>query len=292
MLEAAGKKRQLKLFTGNSNPELAKEISAALECDIGRATVSRFEDGEVNVVVHDNVRGQDVYIIQSTCTPVNENLMELMLMVSTMRRASARRITAVIPYYGSRAFFGPRVPVDNLDGGTVGVDYFGKRDDLVNPVIVSPDAGGVYRAKKFREHLDKHYGVKAGLAMIIKQRHKPGEIERMDLGASVTGSDVIIVDDMIDTAGTLCKAANELQKYGASARVCVCVARHLLRARVLAHCAVRAGGSRRDQHHPTLQVVPANSKIHSLSVGQLLASTIQRIHDRKSVSSLFSRTEE
>jgi ribose-phosphate pyrophosphokinase len=239
-------KRKIKLFTGNSNPDLAREISSALECEIGNATVSRFEDGEVNVVVHDNVRGQDVYIMQSTCTPVNENLMELMLMVSTMRRASARRITAVIPYYGYarqdrkmtarvpisaadvarlleamgvdrviavdlhcgqiQGFFGPRVPVDNLDGGTVGVDYFGARKDLVNPVIVSPDAGGVYRAKKFREHLDKKYNIKAGLAMIIKQRHKPGEIERMDLVGSVTDSDVIIVDDMIDTGrrGTCC----------------------------------------------------------------------------------------
>lgn len=326
------KKRQLKLFTGNSNPELAKEISTALECEIGRATVSRFEDGEVNVVVHDNVRGQDVYIIQSTCTPVNENLMELMLMVSTMRRASARRITAVIPYYGYarqdrkmtarvpisaadvarlleamgvdrviavdlhcgqiQGFFGPRVPVDNLDGGTVGVDYFGQRGDLVNPVVVSPDAGGVYRAKKFREHLDKQYGVKAGLAMIIKQRHKPGEIERMDLVGSVNGSDVIIVDDMIDTAGTLCKAANELQKYGAkrvfafashgifSEPASTRIAQSVLEEVVVTNTI------------PLSKSCAENKKIHALSVGQLLANAIRRIHDRKSVSSLFSKTEE
>ena len=200
--------------------------------------------------VQENVRGKDVYLIQPTCPPVNENLVELFLMVSTMRRASARRITAVIPYYGYarqdrkmtsrvpisaadvarlleamgvdrvvavdlhcgqiQGFFGPRVPVDNLDGGTVGVHYFGQKD-LENPVIVSPDAGGVYRAKKFREGLKKHYKVDAGLAMIIKQRRKAGEIESMDLVGSVDGSDVVIVDDMIDTAGTLCKAAN---RYG------------------------------------------------------------------------------
>ena len=207
------------------------------------------------------MRGKDVYLIQPTCPPVNENLVELFLMVSTMRRASARRITAVIPYYGYarqdrkmtsrvpisaadvarlleamgvdrvvavdlhcgqiQGFFGPRVPVDNLDGGTVGVHYFGQKD-LENPVIVSPDAGGVYRAKKFREGLKKHYKVDAGLAMIIKQRRKAGEIESMDLVGSVDGSDVVIVDDMIDTAGTLCKAANrygkrEEEKRGAGA---------------------------------------------------------------------------
>lgn len=327
----SAKRRKIKLFTGNSNPELAQEIAKELNCEMGKATVSRFEDGEVNVVVHDNVRGQDVYIIQSTCTPVNENLMELMLMVSTMRRASARRITAVIPYYGYarqdrkmtarvpisaadvarlleamgvdrviavdlhcgqiQGFFGPRVPVDNLDGGMVGVKYFGERTDMVNPVVVSPDAGGVYRAKQFREHLEKGYGVTAGLAMIIKQRHKPGEIERMDLVGSVEGSDVIIVDDMIDTAGTLCKAANELQKYGAR--------------RVFAfasHGILTEPASKRIAESVLEEVVVTNTiplpkscvdnkKIHSESVAGLLANAIRRIHEKKSVSELFSENE-
>ena len=322
------KRRKLKLFTGNSNPLLAQEIAKELNCEIGKATVSRFEDGEVNVIVNENVRGQDVYIIQSTCPPVNENLMELMLMVSTMRRASARRITAVIPYYGYarqdrkmtarvpisaadvarlleamgvdrviavdlhcgqiQGFFGPRVPVDNLDGGMVGVHYFGGKKEMVNPVVVAPDSGGVYRAKKFREHLDKRHGVKAGLAMIIKQRHKPGEIERMDLVGSVNGSDVVIVDDMIDTAGTLCKAANELQKHGA------------LRVFAFAsHGIFSEPASQRIADSVLEEVVVTNTiplpkscidnkKIHSESVASLLANAIKRIHEKKSVSELFS----
>jgi len=322
------KPKRLKLFTGNSNPKLAQEIADELGCAMGRATVSHFEDGEVNIVVHDNVRGHDVYIVQSTCTPVNENLMELMLMVSTMRRASARRITAVIPYYGYarqdrkmtarvpisaadvarlleamgvdrviavdlhcgqiQGFFGPRVPVDNMDGGMVGVKFFGEQMTLHNPTIVSPDAGGVYRAKKFRETLDRNYGIKAGLAMIIKQRHKPGEIERMDLVGSVEDSDVVIVDDMIDTAGTLCKAANELHKYGAR--------------RVFAfasHGIFSEPASQRIAESVLEQVVvtntiplspacQANKKIHAESVASLLASAILRIHTKQSVSSLFN----
>ena len=174
----------IKLFTGNSNKPLARDIANQLGMNLGKISVSRFADGEVNVVVNENVRGKDVYLIQPTSPPVNETLMELLLMISTMRRASAKKITAVIPYYGYarqdrkmqarvpisaadvarlleamgvdrvvavdlhcgqiQGFFGPRVPVDNLDGGTVGVSYFGDMD-LVSPVIVSPDAGGVYR---------------------------------------------------------------------------------------------------------------------------------------------------
>ena len=174
----------LAIFSGNANPELASEIAVLLGTPLGNITVSRFADGEVNVQVHDNVRGKDVYLIQSTCPPVNEHLVELLLMVSTMRRASAERITCVIPYYGYarqdrkmtarvpisaadvarlleamgvdrviavdlhcgqiQGFFGPRVPVDNLDAATVGYNYFANKG-LVNPVVVSPDAGGVYR---------------------------------------------------------------------------------------------------------------------------------------------------
>ena len=188
-----------------SHMSLTPINSYPLPCDIGmslgKITVDRFADGEVNVVINENVRGKDVYIIQPTSPPVNETLMELLLMISTMRRASARKITAVIPYYGYarqdrkmaarvpisaadvarlleamgvdrvvavdlhcgqiQGFFGPRVPVDNLDGGTVGVSYFGDMD-LINPVIVSPDAGGVYRAKQFREALSKKHEVNGG----------------------------------------------------------------------------------------------------------------------------------
>jgi len=162
---------------------------------------------------------------------------------------------------------------------------------MVNPVVVSPDAGGVYRAKKFREHLDKRHGVKAGLAMIIKQRHKPGEIERMDLVGSVDGSDVVIVDDMIDTAGTLCKAANELQRYGAR--------------RVFAfasHGIFSEPASKRIAESVLEEVVVTNTiplpkscvgnkKIRAESVAPLLANAIKRIHEKKSVSELFSDQE-
>jgi ribose-phosphate pyrophosphokinase len=221
----------MKIFTGNANPRLAEDIANHLGRSLGKINVSHFADGEVNVVVNENVRGKDVYIIQPTSPPVNEQLMELLLMISTMRRASARKITAIIPYYGYarqdrkmqarvpisaadvarlleamgvdrvvavdlhcgqiQGFFGPRVPVDNLDGGTVGVSYFGDMD-LVNPVIVSPDAGGVYRAKKFREDLSKKHDVEAGLAMIVKQRAKANQIESMDLVGCVDGCDAII----------------------------------------------------------------------------------------------------
>ncbi len=318
---------KLKIFTGSSNKALANEIAGHLGCPIGNATVSRFEDGEVNIRIHENVRGLDVYVIQSTCTPVNENLMELMLMVSTLRRASAHRITAVIPYYGYarqdrkmtarvpisaadvarlleamgvdrvvavdlhtgqiQGFFGPRVPVDNLDGGTVGVDYFGNKK-LENPVVVSPDAGGVYRAKKFREGLEKKFGIEAGLAMIIKQRHKPGEIERMDLVGSVADSDAIIVDDMIDTAGTLCKAAEQLKKNGAK------------RVFAFASHGIFSGKAPKNISESVLEEVvitntiplrkecSENKKIHTESVGKLIADAIKRIHEKKSVSALFN----
>eukprot|EP00597_Dinobryon_sp_UTEXLB2267_P015296 CAMPEP_0170116126 /NCGR_PEP_ID=MMETSP0020_2-20130122/12026_1 /TAXON_ID=98059 /ORGANISM="Dinobryon sp., Strain UTEXLB2267" /LENGTH=300 /DNA_ID=CAMNT_0010344069 /DNA_START=1157 /DNA_END=2059 /DNA_ORIENTATION=- len=244
----------MKLFTGNSNKLLAADIANQLGMSLGKINVTHFADGEVNVIVNENVRGKDVYIIQPTSPPVNESLMELLLMISTMRRASARKITAIIPYYGYarqdrkmqarvpisaadvarlleamgidrvvavdlhcgqiQGFFGPRVPLDNLDGGMVGVSYFGDMD-LVNPVIVSPDAGGVYRAKQFREALSKKHDVDCGLAMIVKQRAKANEIDKMDLVGSVEGCDAIIVDDMVDTAGTLCTAAALLKEAGA-----------------------------------------------------------------------------
>jgi ribose-phosphate pyrophosphokinase len=288
--------------------------------------VIRFADGEVNVVINENVRGKDVYIIQPTSPPVNETLMELLLMISTMRRASARKITAVIPYYGYarqdrkmaarvpisaadvarlleamgvdrvvavdlhcgqiQGFFGPRVPVDNLDGGTVGVSYFGDMD-LINPVIVSPDAGGVYRAKQFREALSKKHEMDCGLAMIIKQRAKANEIERMDLVGTVDGCDAIIVDDMVDTAGTLCKAAEVLKEFGA--RRVFAFASHgvfsgpapgRIANSVLTELVVL-------DTVPLSEESQATGKITQLSVGPLLAQAIYNIHNKKSISALF-----
>lgn len=318
----------LKIFSGNANPELAENVAKLVGVQLGKITVERFADGEVNVMVHENVRGKDVYIVQPTCVPVNENLMELLLMVSTMRRSSARRITAVIPYYGYarqdrkmaarvpisaadvarlleamgvdrviavdlhcgqiQGFFGPRVPVDNLDGGLVGVTYFGNHE-LVNPVVVSPDAGGVARAKKFREWLVGKHGLQStGLAMIIKQRVKANEIDRMDLVGNVEGSDCIIVDDMIDTAGTLCKAAQHLADHGA--RNVYAFASHGL---------FNGAASERIQNSVLKEVVvvnttplPAscdgNDKIVQLDIAPLVAQAIQNIHGKKSVSMLFN----
>lgn len=316
----------LKIFTGNSNIPLAKDIAAQLGVSLGKITVNKFADGEVNVMVNENVRGKDVYIIQPTSPPVNETLMELLLMISTMRRASARKITAVIPYYGYarqdrkmqarvpisaadvarlleamgvdrvvsvdlhcgqiQGFFGPRVPVDNLDGGNVGVSYFGDMD-LHNPVIVSPDAGGVYRAKKFREALQKKHEVDCGLAMIVKQRARAGEIEKMDLVGSVQDCDVIIVDDLVDTAGTLCKAAEILKEYGA--RRVYCFASHGVFS---GPAPLRIAESQLTEL-VVLDTVPLSSqaaatgKITQLPVGPMLAQAIYNIHNKKSVSALF-----
>lgn len=317
-----------RIYSGNANKSLANEIALALGTNLGDVTVDKFNDGEVNLVVHDNVRGKDVYIIQPTCSPVNENLMELFLMVSTLRRASARKITAVIPYYGYarqdrkmtarvpisaadvarllealgvdrvvavdlhcgqiQGFFGPRVPVDNLDGSQVGACYFGaKFKDSKNLCVVSPDAGGVYRAKKFVERLAAGFGVEANLAMIIKQRSKPGEVARMDLVGNVEGCDVIIVDDMIDTSGTLCKAAQELKNRGANKVYAFA-----------SHGLFSGPAPKRIKHSSLDEVVVLNTiplspemqkveKVKTLSVGPLLANAIRRIHDKKSISALF-----
>jgi len=317
----------LKLFSGNGNLSLSLEIAKILGINLGKATVGRFADGEVNVMIHENVRGKDVYIIQPTCPPVNENLMELLLMVSTLNRASARRITVVIPYYGYarqdrkmqarvpisaadvarllesmgidrviavdlhcgqiQGFFGPRVPVDNLDGGIVGINHFGDKD-LHNPVIVSPDAGGVYRAKKFKEGLSSKFGYEdVGLAMIIKQRARAGQVDQMDLVGDVTDSDCIIVDDMIDTAGTICKAAAVLKEKGAR-RVFAFASHGLLSGpgndRIanseMEECVIL-------NTIPTSPQREANEKLVQLSVAPILAQTIFNIHAKKSISALF-----
>merc|ERR1712232_335059 len=267
----------------------ALEIAKILGVNLGKSTVGRFADGEVNVMIHENVRGKDVYIVQPTCPPVNDNLMELLLMVSTLNRASARRVTVVIPYYGYarqdrkmqarvpisaadvarlleamgidrviavdlhcgqiQGFFGPRVPVDNLDGGVVGLDYFGSKD-LHNPVIVSPDAGGVYRAKKFKEGLSHKY-------------------------------------EMIDTAGTICKAAAVLKEKGAR-RVFAFASHGLLSGPGNERIATSSL-----EECVILNTIPsspqraANDTLVELSVAPLLAQTIFNCHAKKSISALF-----
>jgi ribose-phosphate pyrophosphokinase len=324
--------RTMRVFSGNANRELASEIVQYLGIGLGKISVGRFSDGEVSVAVNENVRGKDVYIIQPTSTPVNDHLVELLLMVSCMRRSSADKITAVIPYYGYarqdrkltarvpisaadiarlleavgvdrviavdlhcgqiQGFFGPRVPVDNLDGGVIGVTYFANKG-LVNPVIVSPDAGGVYRAKAFREGLNQlsHGKLDAGLAMIIKQRVKANEVDRMDLVGTVQGADVIIVDDMIDTAGTLSQAAAHLKENGAR--------------RVFAfatHGVFSGPAIDRIERSILEEVVVLNTiplppqaksahKVKQLSIAPLLAESMRRVHTQESISAIFSRKE-
>lgn len=317
----------LKIFSGNGNMALSLEIAKILGINLGKATVGKFADGEINVMIHENVRGKDVYVIQPTCPPVNDNLMELLLMVSTLNRASARRVTVVMPYYGYarqdrkmqarvpisaadvarllesmgidrviavdlhcgqiQGFFGPRVPVDNLSGGIVGITHFGDKD-LHNPVIVSPDAGGVYRAKKFKEGLAHRYDMSdVGLAMIIKQRARAGTVDQMDLVGDVTDCDCIIVDDMIDTAGTICKAAEVLKAKGA--RRVFAFASHGLLSGPGNH---RIQNSQMDEC-VILNTIPsspqrtANEKLTELSVAPLLAQTIFNAHAKKSISALF-----
>ncbi|SBT80166.1 phosphoribosylpyrophosphate synthetase, putative [Plasmodium malariae] len=315
------------LFSGSSNPLLSKNIADHLGTNLGKVNLKRFADGEVSMQFIDSIRGKDVYIIQPTCPPVNENLIELLLMISTCRRASAKKITAVIPYYGYarqdrklssrvpisaadvarmieamgvdrvvaidlhsgqiQGFFGPRVPVDNLEAQIIGLDYFTKKD-LYKPVIVSPDAGGVYRARKFQDGLN-HRGISdCGIAMLIKQRTKPNEIEKMDLVGNVYDSDVIIVDDMIDTSGTLCEAAKQLKKHGA--RRVFAFATHGLFSGLAID---------RIENSPLEEVIVTDTvkanknidnckKITKLSVSVLVADAIRRIHQKESLNDLFN----
>lgn len=320
------------LLTGNANPELADEISKILGVKLGNCSVGRFADGEVSISINDSVRGKDIFLIQPTCMPVNENLMELLLMVSTLRRASARKINVLVPYYGYsrqdrktsprvpisaadvarlletvgvdrvisidlhcgqiQGFFGPRVPVDNLEANMVALNYFvASNIDLSNVVIVSPDAGGVARAKKFQELFNKKTSNDCSLAMIIKQREGAGKIASMNLVGSVEGKNAIIIDDMIDTAGTLCEAAKTLKGLGA------------LSVSSFATHGLFSGNALKNISSSVLEnVIVTNTtpkkagedsidKITRLSVAPILAETIYRIQKKQSVADLFSLKE-
>jgi ribose-phosphate pyrophosphokinase len=316
------------IFSGTANSPLAKEICSHLGLKLGEMTVKTFADGEIGIQVHENVRGKDVFLIQPTCPPdVNDHLMELILMISTFRRASARRITAVIPYYGYarqdrkmasrvpisaadvaillesmgvdrvmavdlhcgqiQGFFGPRTPCDNLEGSVTGLEYFLGLDlKGSSTVVVSPDAGGVFRAKKFREGLNQYGNIDAGLAMIIKQRSRANAIDRMDLVGNVEGMDCIIVDDMIDTAGTLCKAASELKARGAK-RIYAFATHGLFSGPAIDNINKSAFEKVVVCNTVPLPAEKSSPKIVQLSVGHLLAEAIARIHNKQSVSELF-----
>jgi ribose-phosphate pyrophosphokinase len=308
---------ELKLFSGNANRPLAEEIAQHLRVRLGDADVSRFSDGEVYVQINENVRGEDVFIIQPTCPPVNDNLMELLVMVDAFKRASARRITAVLPYYGYgrqdrkaqsrvpisaklvadlittagasrvlaidlhagqiQGFF--NIPVDHLFAAPVIIDYLAKKD-LEDVVLVSPDAGGVERARAIAKRL------RAGLAIIDKRRDGPNVAVFMYLIGEVKGKDVIVIDDMIDTAGTLIQAVEAVKREGAR-RVLACGVHPVLSGPAIS----RIAGSEMEELIITNSIpLPPEKRlpnVHVLSVAPLLAEAIHRIHDEESVSTLF-----
>jgi ribose-phosphate pyrophosphokinase len=309
---------ELKLFSGNANRPLAEEIAKTLRVPLGDADVSRFSDGEVYVQINENVRGQDIFVIQPTCPPVNDHLMELLVMIDAFKRASARRITAVLPYYGYgrqdrkvqgrmpitaklvadlltaagtqrllavdlhagqiQGFFD--IPVDHLFAAPpVIIDYLAKKD-LKDPVLVSPDAGGVERARALAKRL------KAGLAIIDKRREGNNVAQFMHLIGDVKDKDVVIADDMIDTAGTLIQAVEALRREGAR-RILACAVHGVLSGPAIAR--IKESVLEEVIITNTIPLPPERqlSKMRVLSVGPLLAEAIRRIHDEESVSTLF-----
>jgi ribose-phosphate pyrophosphokinase len=309
---------ELKLFSGNANRPLAEEIAKTLQLPLGDADVSRFSDGEVYVQINENVRGQDVFVIQPTCPPVNDHLMELLVMIDAFKRASARRITAVLPYYGYgrqdrkvqprvpitaklvadlltaagaqrllavdlhagqiQGFF--NIPVDHLFAAPpVIIDHLAKKD-LNDPVLVSPDAGGVERARALAKRL------KAGLAIIDKRREGNNVAQFMHLIGDVKGRDAVIVDDMIDTGGTMIQAVDALRREGAN-RVLACAVHGVLSGPAIAR--IKESILEEVIITNTVPLTPERqlSKIRVLSVAPLLAEAIRRIHDEESVSTLF-----
>ena len=309
----------LMVFTGNANPRLAEDVVRHLNIHLGRATVSRFSDGEVNVEILENVRGKDVFVLQSTCQPTNDMLMEVMVMVDALKRSSAARITAAIPYYGYarqdrrtrsarvaitakvianmlqgagvdrvltmdlhsdqiQGFFD--IPVDNIYSSPILLGDIWKRDHP-NLMVVSPDVGGVVRARAIAKRLE------CDLAIIDKRRPKPNVAKVMNIIGDVKDRTCIIMDDLVDTANTLCEAANALKEHGAK--------------KVMAYCthAVLSGSAAERVTHSALDelvvtdTIPLRDdaraciKIRQLSVAELLAETIRRISNEDSVSSLF-----
>lgn len=311
--------RPYRIFAGNSNPELAREICGYLGTELGDAKVGRFSDGEIRVEINESVRGADVYVIQSTCAPVNEHIMELLIMLDALKRASAGSISAVIPYFGyarqdrkaaPRAPISARLvtdlvscagaqriitmelhagqiqgffngPVDHLYCSPVMLDY-AQSLDLHNPVIVSPDAGGVERARAYGKRLN------AGLAIIDKRRAAPNVAEVMHIVGDVRDCDAILVDDMVDTAGTLCQGARALAAHGA--RRVFALATHA----VLSGPAIQRLSESNIEQLITSNTIPltpagrACPRLKVLSAANLFGEAIKRIHDLDSVSSLFT----
>ena len=310
------------VFTGNANPALADAIARNIGVPLGRASISKFSDGEVSVELNENVRGKDVFVIQPTCAPTNDSIMELLLMSDALHRASANRITAVIPYFGYarqdrrvrsarvaisakvvadmigavgvnrvltvdlhaeqiQGFFS--IPVDNVYGSPVLTDDI-ERQNYSNLTVVSPDVGGVVRARAVAKQIN------ADLAIIDKRRPTANEAQIMHIIGDVKGKSCLIVDDMVDTAGTLCKAADALKDHGATKVVAYCT------HPVLSGPAIEnIAGSNLDSLVVT-DTIPLNEKakscnsIRQLSMAKLLAESIRRVSNEESISAMFDNT--
>jgi ribose-phosphate pyrophosphokinase len=309
------------VFTGNANPELAAKVTRKLHIPLGNADVSKFSDGEVAVEINENVRGKDVFVLQSTCAPTNDNLMELVVMIDALKRASASRITAVVPYFGysrqDRRVRSARVPisakvvadmmvgvgvdrvltvdlhaeqiqgfftcpVDNIYGSPVLNDDIERRDykDLI---VVSPDIGGVVRARAVAKQLNE-----VDLAIIDKRRPQANEAQVMNIIGDVDGRTCLLVDDMVDTAGTLCKAADALKDKGANKVIAYCT------HPVLSGNAIdNVNNSRLDELVVT-DTIPLNgsadacARIRQLTIADLLAEAMRRVSNEESISALFA----
>ena len=309
----------IQFFSGNAHKDLAREIASYLDIDIGDATVTRFSDGEISVQIHENVRGCDVFILQPTCMPVNHHIMELLLMVDALKRASANRITAVIPYYGYarqdrksqprvpisaklvadlvtaagtnriltmdlhaaqiQGFF--NIPVDNLYASPVLLDYVQEKYKSQELVIVSPDAGGVERARSFAKKLQ------CSIAIIDKRREVANISQLMNVIGSVQGKTAIILDDMVDTGGTTIQAAAALKEKGAKKVIAACT-----HAVLSGNAIEKVNGSVLEELIVTNTIAPDSKKeqckkLTVLSIAPLIGEAIKRIHEESSISSLF-----
>ncbi|MER3495564.1 MAG: ribose-phosphate pyrophosphokinase [Armatimonadota bacterium] len=313
----------MKIFSGNSNPELARQVAAHLEVDLGRILTTKFEDGEVRVMIEESVRGHDIFLVQPTCSPTNDNVMELLIMLDAFRRASARRITVVMPFYGYarqdkkikprepitarliadfvqiagasrilaldlhaeqiQGFF--HIPVDHLYGGPILARHFkelgfaGRHEQVA---VVSPDTGGATRAKSLADQLG------CGLVVIAKNRPAPNQVEVLDIVGDFVGKTCIMIDDMIDTGGSIVRGAKALMDRGALEVIACC-----------SHAIFSDAAPRRLQDSCLSSVVVLDTipvgpekrfeKLAVLSSAPLIASAIRRIHGNESVSELFDR---
>ena len=313
--------KDIKVFCGNANPKLAEDICKLMGIKLGETEVKSFADGEVSVSLYETVRGSDVFVVQSTCNPVNNNLMELLIMIDALRRASAGRITAVIPYFGYarqdrkakardpisaklvanmitaagadrvltmdlhanqiQGFFD--IPVDNLAGNPIFVDYYAKKfgEKCEDMVVVSPDVGSVARARAFAQKLHMQ------LAIVDKRRQKANQSEVMNVIGDVEGKDCIIFDDMCDTCGTLCNAAKALIEIGGAKSVHAC-ATHA----VLSGPAIERINNSVITELALLNTIPPvdaalSDRLKYLSVGPMFSEAIERIYQEVSISKLF-----